>query len=78
MSRKTEIIEEIKKIESENQGRGGIYYYNLVTGETWGYREKEPYLAASIVKLPLMAAILLMKSRDLPVSEMKLPLRKAR
>ncbi|MGN0715043.1 MAG: serine hydrolase, partial [Anaerovoracaceae bacterium] len=31
--------------------------------ETWGYREKEPYLAASIVKLPLMAAILLLKSR---------------
>ena len=33
MSRKTEIIEESKKIESENQGRGGIYYHNLVTGE---------------------------------------------
>ena len=65
MSRKTEIIEEIKKIESENQGRGGIYYHNLVTGETWGYREKEPYLAASIVKLPLMAAILLMKKQGL-------------
>lgn len=65
MSRKTEIIEEIKKIESENQGRGGIYYHNLVTGETWGYREKEHYLAASIVKLPLMAAILLMKKQGI-------------
>ena len=65
MDRKTEIIEEIQKIESENQGRGGIYYQNLVTGETWGYREKEPYLAASIVKLPLMAAILLMKKQGL-------------
>ena len=67
MDRKTEIIEEIQKIESENQGRGGIYYQNLVTGETWGYREKEPNLAASLVKLPLMAAILLMKKQGLLV-----------
>jgi beta-lactamase class A len=59
MNSKEKILEEIKKIE----GQAGIYYSNLETEETWGYREKEPYLAASIVKLPLMAAILLWKSR---------------
>lgn len=59
MGAKEKILEEIQQFP----GQAGIYYYNLETGETWGYREKEPYLAASIVKLPLMAAILLWKSR---------------
>lgn len=59
MSAKKEILEEIRSF----RGQAGIYYYNLITGETWGYREKEPYLAASIVKLPLMAAILMWKAR---------------
>lgn len=59
MSTKKEILEEIRSF----RGQAGIYYYNLITGETWGYREKEPYLAASIVKLPLMAAILMWKAR---------------
>lgn len=59
MGAKEKILEEIQQFP----GQAGIYYYNLEAGETWGYREKEPYLAASIVKLPLMAAILLWKSR---------------
>ena len=59
MSAKERILEEIKTFP----GQSGIYYQNLETGETWGYGEKAPYLAASIVKLPLMAAILLWKSR---------------
>ena len=59
MSAKERILEEIKTFP----GQSGIYYQNLETGETWGYGEKDHYLAASIVKLPLMAAILLWKSR---------------
>lgn len=59
MSAKERILEEIKTFP----GQAGIYYQNLSTGETWGYGEKDPYLAASIVKLPLMAAILLWRSR---------------
>ena len=59
MGAKEKILEEIRQFP----GQAGIYYHNLETGETWGYREKEPYLAASIVKLPLMVAILLWKSR---------------
>ena len=42
-------------------GKTGFYYRNLVTGETYGFREKEAFLPASIVKLPLMAAILLLR-----------------
>lgn len=59
MSAKERILEEIRTFP----GKSGIYYQNLETGETWGCGEKDPYLAASIVKLPLMAAILLWKSR---------------
>lgn len=62
MSAKERILEEIKTFP----GKAGIYYQSLYTGETWGYGEKDPYLAASIVKLPLMAAILLWKSRGRP------------
>ncbi|MCI9068611.1 MAG: serine hydrolase [Lachnospiraceae bacterium] len=59
MNAKERILNEIMTFE----GQAGIYYQSLTTGETWGYREKEPYLAASIVKLPLAAAILLWRSR---------------
>ena len=59
MGAKETILEEIRRFP----GQAGIYYHSLVSGETWGYRDTEPYLAASIVKLPLMAAILLWKSR---------------
>ena len=59
MDVKEKILDEIKKFD----GQAGIYYHNLISGETWGYRENEPYLAASIVKLPLLAAIMLWKKR---------------
>ncbi len=59
MSAKEQILNEIKTFD----GQAGLYYRNLKTKESWGYREKEPYLAASIVKLPLAAAILLWLSK---------------
>ena len=55
MGAKETILEEIQRFP----GQAGIYYHSLVSEEAWGYRDTEPYLAASIVKLPLMAAILL-------------------
>lgn len=39
-------------------GHLGFYYKNLVTGFTFGIREEEPYLAASVIKLPLYLHIL--------------------
>lgn len=56
---KNKIIESLAAMP----GKVGFYYKNLVTGETLGYHEDLPFLAASIVKLPLMAAILLLRSR---------------
>ena len=41
-------------------GQTSICFKNLITGEAFGYHEEEAFLPASIVKLPLMAAILLM------------------
>lgn len=48
------IAEEIKQIP----GHIGFYYKNLVTGEDYGIREDESYLAASVIKLPLYLHIL--------------------
>ena len=39
-------------------GHLGFYYKNLVTGNTFGIRENQPYLAASVIKLPLYLHIL--------------------
>ena len=44
-------------------GKVGFYFKNLVTGETVGYNEKEQFLPASIVKVPLLAAMMLMRER---------------
>lgn len=44
-------------------GKVGFYFKNLVTGESFGYNEKEQFLPASIMKVPLLAAILLMRER---------------
>ena len=53
------ILQELKAIN----GKVGFYYKNLVTGETFGYHENEQFLPASIVKLPLLAAMLMMRER---------------
>ena len=39
-------------------GKIGFYYKNLVTGEVIKYNEKESFLAASIIKLPIYAHIM--------------------
>ena len=53
------ILEELAAME----GRVGFYFKNLVTGENLGYNQREQFLPASIVKLPLLAAMLLMRER---------------
>ena len=45
------------------EGQVGFYYKNLVTGETLAYRENEQFMAASVVKLPLLAAIMLWREQ---------------
>lgn len=39
-------------------GHLGFYYKNLATGYTYGIREEEAYLAASVIKLPLFLHVL--------------------
>lgn len=46
------IIEKLKQIE----GKIGFYYKNLVTGDEITFNENEEFLAASIIKLPILAA----------------------
>jgi beta-lactamase class A len=54
MTLKDTILAELAAME----GHAGFYYKNLVTGETWGFNEKDVFSAASVTKLPLMAVIL--------------------
>lgn len=48
---KQKIIDRLKKLS----GRIGFYYKNLVTGEMIAYHEKESFMAASVIKLYIMA-----------------------
>ena len=41
----------------QQSGHTGFYYKNLITGEELGYQENEPYLAASVIKLPVFMCI---------------------
>ena len=38
-------------------GHIGLYYEDLTTGDTFAYHADEAFSAASIIKLPMMAAI---------------------
>ena len=51
--------EYVKRQLSSVPGHNGFYYKNLVTGETDGSRQTELFQAASVIKLPILAAILL-------------------
>lgn len=52
----------LRKVESMD-GQAGFYYKDLYSGEEAGFRSDDRFLAASVIKLPLMAAILLLRSR---------------
>jgi beta-lactamase class A len=46
----------INKLKNVN-GKIGFYYKNLITNEEISYNENETFLAASVIKLPILAAI---------------------
>lgn len=54
-----EILSKLKNME----GDVGFYFKNLVNGEVISYNDEKKFLAASIVKLPLLVAIFLMKEK---------------
>lgn len=49
---------EIEKILDKLPGEIGVYYKDLTTGKSFGFKENEGFLAASVIKLPIMVAVL--------------------
>lgn len=47
----TALREEVTEYAGNFNGRIGVYYINLLTGESWGLNEKAPFVAASSIKL---------------------------
>ena len=58
MKNELEILQAIAGELEKLPGHVGFYYKNLVTGFTFGVREEEAYLAASVIKLPIFLHIL--------------------
>lgn len=56
----TRVNEMIEKYLTGLPGKIGFYYKNTVTGETAGYHEQEKMMAASVIKLYIMAAAFFM------------------
>lgn len=56
-------------------GQVGFYYKDLTTGETFGYRAGETFQAASVIKLPILAAIYLRAEREPGLFEERLTVR---
>lgn len=46
-------------------GQVGFYYKDLTTGETLGYHDQDRFQAASVIKLPILAAVYL-RAQDRP------------
>ncbi|MDF2673054.1 MAG: serine hydrolase [Clostridiales bacterium] len=49
---------EIKKILDKLHGKIGVYYKDLTSGKSFGFNENEGFLAASVIKLPILVAVL--------------------
>lgn len=58
MNKELQVLEAIRREMETLPGHVGMYYKNLVTGFTYGVREDEIYLAASVIKLPLFLHLL--------------------
>lgn len=48
---------EIKALISRLPGKIGLYYKNLSTGVTIGVNENDSFIAASVIKLPILVAV---------------------
>lgn len=58
MRTELEILENIAHEMEAMPGHVGFYYKNLATGFSFGVREEEAYLAASVIKFPIYLHIL--------------------
>lgn len=53
MNREQAVLESIRREMDALPGHLGFYYHNLATGHEFGVRERDAFLAASVVKLPI-------------------------
>ncbi|MBS4172887.1 serine hydrolase [Bacillus sp. FJAT-49736] len=52
-----QLVKQIQDLLNETKGTWGIHLEDLVTKETWAWNEQEVFFAASIIKVPIMAAV---------------------
>lgn len=58
MTNEQKVLEAIRSEMETIPGHLGFYYKNLVTGLEYGIRQEEAFLAASVIKLPLLLHVL--------------------
>lgn len=58
MTKEQQALEKIRREMEAIPGHLGFYYKNLVTGQEYGIRAEEAFLAASVIKLPLFLHVL--------------------
>jgi beta-lactamase class A len=52
-----QLISDIQDLVDKTEGTWGIHLEDLDKNETWSLNENEPFFAASIIKVPIMAAV---------------------
>ena len=52
------MLEQINRLMENVPGTFGLYYHNLVTGEKRAINAEQPFLAASVIKLPVLMAVM--------------------
>lgn len=58
MTKEQQVLEAIAREMETVPGHTGFYYKNLTTGFEYGVREDETYLAASVIKFPILLHVL--------------------
>ncbi len=53
-----ELVSGLEKLSREYRGRVGIFIRDLETGRTWDYNADRKFPSASLIKVPIMAAVL--------------------
>lgn len=51
------MVESLDKLSRSYRGRVGIYIKDLETGKTWSYNAEKLFPSASLIKVPIMAAV---------------------
>ena len=52
-----ELVGGLEKLSRDYRGRVGIYIKDLETGKTWDYNSDRKFPSASLIKVPIMAAV---------------------